>query len=155
MTRWVFGVVLLVALGWILLLLPWVQIQDQTLTGAELSDVITLLPALAILILLISLYGRLSKSLRVFAAFVLGLSSLLSFTTDFSKSAASIALQESITGLAGESSLAVSLPTPLLFGAVQLTISLMCLMLLRGTPNKKVKKDLDESDPRSLWESQS
>ena len=155
MTRWVFGVVLLVALGWILLLLPWVQIQDQTLTGAELSDVITLLPALAILILLISLYGRLSKSLRVFAAFVLGLSGLLSFTTDFSKSAASIALQESITGLAGESSLAVSLPTPLLFGAVQLTISLMCLMLLRGTPNKKVKKDLDESDPRSLWESQS
>ncbi len=155
MTRWVFGVVLLVALGWILLLLPWVQIQDQTLTGAELSDVITLLPALAILILLISLYGRLSKSLRVFAAFVLGLSGLLSFTTDFSKSAASIALQESITGLAGESSLAVSLPTPLLFGAVQLTISLMCLMLLRGMPSEKVKKDLDESDPRSLWESQS
>ena len=125
------------------------------MTGAELSDVITLLPAPAILILLISLYGRLSKSLRVFAAFVLGLSGLLSFTTDFSKSAASIALQESITGLAGESSLAVSLPTALLFGAVQLTISLMCLMLLRGTPNKKVKKDLDESDPRSLWESQS
>ena len=155
MTRWVFGVVLLVALGWTLLLLPWVQIRDQSLTGAELSDVITLLPALAILILLISLYGRLSKSLRVFAAFVLGLSSLLSFTTDFSKSAASIALQESITGLAGESSLAVSLPTPLLFGAVQLAICLMCLMLLRGTPNKKVKKDLDESDPRSLWESQS
>ena len=155
MTRWVFGVVLLVALGWILLLLPWVQIQDQTLTGAELSDVITLLPALAILILLISLYGRLAKSLRVFAAFVLGLSGLLSFTTDFSKSAASIALQESITGLAGESSLAVSLPTPLLFGAVQLTISLMCLMLLRGMPSEKVKKDLDESDPRSLWESQS
>ncbi len=130
MTRWVLGVVLLVALGWILLLLPWVQIQDQTLTGVELSDVITLLPVLAILILLISLYGRLSKSLRVFAAFVLGLSSLLSFTTDFSKSAASIALQESITGLAGESSLVASLPTPLLFGAVQLAICLMCLMLL-------------------------
>ena len=155
MTRWVLGVAFLVAFSWTLLLLPWVQIQDQTLTGAELSDVITLLPALAILILLISLYGRLSKSLRVFAAFVLGLSSLLSFTTDFSKSAASIALQESITGLAGESSLAVSLPTPLLFGAVQLTISLMCLMLLRGMPSEKVKKDLDESDPRSLWESQS
>ncbi len=155
MTRWVLGVAFLVAFSWTLLLLPWVQIQDQTLTGAELSDVITLLPALAILILLISLYGRLSKSLRVFAAFVLGLSSLLSFTTDFSKSAASIALQESITGLAGESSLAVSLPTPLLFGAVQLAICLMCLMLLRGIPSKKVKKDLDESDSRSLWESQS
>lgn len=155
MTRWVFGVAFLVTFSWTLLLLPWVQIQDQTLTGAELSDVITLLPALAILILLISLYGRLSKSLRVFAAFVLGLSSLLSFTTDFSKSAASIALQESITGLAGESSLAVSLPTPLLFGAVQLAICLMCLMLLRGIPSEKVKKDLDESDSRSLWESQS
>lgn len=155
MTRWVLGVTCLVAFSWTLLLLPWVQIQDQTLTGAELSDVITLLPALAILILLISLYGRLSKSLRVFAAFVLGLSSLLSFTTDFSKSAASIALQESITGLAGESSLAVSLPTPLLFGAVQLAICLMCLMLLRGIPSEKVKKDLDESDSRSLWESQS
>lgn len=155
MTRWVLGVAFLVTFSWTLLLLPWVQIQDQTLTGAELSDVITLLPALAILILLISLYGRLSKSLRVFAAFVLGLSSLLSFTTDFSKSAASIALQESITGLAGESSLAVTLPTPLLFGAVQLAICLMCLMLLRGIPSEKVKKDLDESDSRSLWESQS
>lgn len=155
MTRWVLGVAFLVTFSWTLLLLPWVQIQDQTLTGAELSDVITLLPALAILILLISLYGRLSKSLRVFAAFVLGLSSLLSFTTDFSKSAASIALQESITGLAGESSLAVTLPTPLLFGAVQLAICLMCLMLLRGIPSEKVKNDLDESDSRSLWESQS
>ena len=155
MTKWVLGVVLAVALSWILVLFPWVQIQDQTLTGAELSDVITLLPALAILILLISLYGRLSRSLRVFAAFILGLSSLMSFTTDFSKSAASIALQESITGLAGESSLAVSLPTPLLFGSVQLAISFMCLVLLRGAPSKKVKKDLDESDSRSLWESQS
>ena len=155
MTKWVLGVVLVVALSWILLLLPWVQIQDQTLTGAELTDLITLLPALAILVLLISLYGRLSRSLRVFAAFILGLSSLMSFTTDFSKSAASIALQESITGLAGESSLAVSLPTPLLFGAVQLAISLMCLMLLRDKPSEKTKKDLNESDSRGLWESQS
>ena len=121
MTKWVLGVVLLVAISWISLLFPWVQVQDRTLTGAELSDVLTLLPALVILILLISLYGRLVRSLRVFAAFILALSSLLSFTTDFSQSAASIALQESITGLAGESSLAVSLPTPLLFGALPLS----------------------------------
>ncbi len=155
MTKWVLGVVLLVAISWISLLFPWVQVQDRTLTGAELSDVLTLLPALVILILLISLYGRLVRSLRVFAAFILGLSSLLSFTTDFSQSAASIALQESITGLAGESSLAVSLPTPLLFGALQLALSLMCLVLLRSIPSEKITKEIDESDPRSIWESQS
>lgn len=155
MTKWVLGLAFLVAVSWMLLLFPWVQIQDRTLTGAELSDVITLLPALAILTLLISLYGRLARSLRVFAALVLGLSGFLSFTTDFTKSAASISLQESITGLAGESSLATSLPTPLFFGAVQIVAAFMCLVLLRSKTSGNTPKKLDEPDARSLWEGQS
>ena len=155
MTKWVLGVTLLVALSWPLLLFPWVQVQDRTLTGAELSDLITLLPALAILILLISLYGRLARTLRVLAALVLGLSGILSLTTDFSRSAASIAVQESITGLAGESSLASSLLTPLVFGAAQILLSLMCLVLLRSKSSGLTPNKFDEPDARSLWESQS
>lgn len=154
MTRWVLGVCLFVGISWSLLLLPWVQVQDRTLTGAELSDIVTLLPALAILTLLISLYGRLTRALRVFAALVLGLTGFLSLSTDFSISAASIALQESITGLAGESSLAVALPTPLVFGVAQIFASFMCIALLKGKVSKHVTRNLDEPDARSLWESQ-
>jgi hypothetical protein len=137
-----------------LLLLPWLQVSDNSLSGAELSELLTLLPTVAILILLISLYGRLVRSLRVFAALVLGFSSVLSFTTDFSKAAASIQLQESLTGISGESSLAQVLLTPVVFGSSQIIGCLMCLALLKTYGDRKTKDSHPETDSRTIWESQ-
>ncbi|MFM1994183.1 MAG: hypothetical protein RL537_872 [Actinomycetota bacterium] len=154
MAKWTLLVVLYIGASWMLLLLPWLQVSDNSLSGAELSELLTLLPTVAILILLISLYGRLVRSLRVFAALVLGFSSVLSFTTDFSKAAASIQLQESLTGISGESSLAQVLLTPVVFGSSQIIGCLMCLALLKTYGDRKTKDSHPETDSRTIWESQ-
>lgn len=154
MNRWTLLLTLFIAASWSLLLLPWVAVGEQSLTGAEISDLSTLLPALAILMLLISLYGKLARTLRVFAATVLGLGAFLALTTDFSNAAASIALQESITGVAGENSLGESLGTSIVFGASQIFAGLLCLALLRVPASRKQRFDAPELDSRGLWESQ-
>lgn len=155
MNRWTLLLSFFVAATWSLLLLPWVAVGELTLTGAELSDVLTVLPAIAILMLLISLYGRLSRILRFLAALILGLGAYLAISTDFANTAASIALQESITGVAGEDSLGKSLETSVIFAASQLIAGLLCLALL-GVPNsQKRHSESTEMDARGLWESQS
>lgn len=155
MNRWISLLVLYIAACWSLLLLPWVAVGEETLTGAELSDLSTLLPALAILMLLISLYGKFVKSLMLMAAVALALGAFLALSTDFSSVAASIALQESITGVAGENSLGESLATPAIFGVSQVVAGILCLALLRIPAGKRIRSDNSEIDPRGLWESQS
>lgn len=154
MNRWVLLVVLFIAASWSLLLLPWVSIGEGTLTGTEISDLLTLLPALAILMLLISLYGRLARTLRLMSAGILGFSAYLSFSSNFAEAAASIAYQESITGVAGENSLGSALATAIVFAVSQLIASIMCLALLRRSSTHKSKGETLEVDARGLWESQ-
>lgn len=155
MNKWTVFLAIFIAGTWSLLLLPWVVVGELTLTGTELSDVLAVLPAIAILILLISLYGRLSRTLRIMAAVVLGVSAYLALSTDFAYTAASIALQESITGVAGEDSLGQSLETSLIFGASQLMAALLSLALLRASSSAKKRSENMELDARGLWESQS
>jgi glucan phosphoethanolaminetransferase (alkaline phosphatase superfamily) len=155
LARGTFIVLLLIAASWSLLLLPWVAVGDQNLTGAELSDLLALLPALAILFLLIALYGRMTRALRVTAAVVLWVGAYLAFSTDFSTVAASIALQESITGIAGESSIGQTLATPTAFGIIQLVLGFLSLALLKTKLGKINRSENYDSDTRGLWESQS
>ena len=155
MNKWTVFLAIFIAGTWSLLLLPWVVVGELTLTGAELSDVLAILPAIAILILLISLYGRLSRTLRIMAAVVLGVSAYLALSTDFEYTAASISLQESITGIAGEDSLGKTLETSLIFGAGQLIAALLSLGLLRASSSVKKRFESMELDARGLWESQS
>lgn len=155
MNRWILLLIPFIAASWSLLLLPWVAVGEQTLTGAELSDLSTLLPALAILILLISLYGKLTKLLKLMSVVALWLGAYLALSTDFSTVAASIALQESITGVAGESSLGQSLATSAIFGVSQIVAGILCLALLKVPASRGSRSDNSELDPRGLWESQS
>lgn len=155
MTKVTLLVVLAVSASWATLLLPWVQVGETSLSGAELSDILALLPAIAILILLISLYGRLMRLLQILASVVLGLSAYITLSTDFNESAASVALQESITGLVGESSLGNQLIAPTIFGLSQVVAALLCLSLLAIKPKSRYRAESEELDPRGLWESQS
>ncbi len=148
--------VLAIAGSWLLLLLPWVAINETTLTGAELSDLLTLVPGLAILMLLISLYGKGTRLLQLWAALFLLACGAFALVSDFSKSPASIQAQESITGLSGENGLAQQLATPLIFGVCQLVVGLLCIFLLKAPVTlRKASQAVDESDPRGIWESQS
>lgn len=155
MAKWTLAIVVYAAISWMLLLLPWVQVEATVLTGAELSDILALLPALGVLILLISLYGRFSRILRIMASLVFAAGAYISFTTNFSSSAASIALQESITGIAGDNSLGQLLATPVVFGFSQLIASLLCLGLLKKVAKRRTMSEPTELDARGIWEEQS
>jgi hypothetical protein len=156
MLRLTWITVLAIAGSWLLLLLPWVTIDETTLTGAELSDLLTLAPGLAILILLTSLYGKGVRFLQLFAALALLASGIFAIVSDFSRSPASIQAQEAISGLAGEDGLAQQLATPLIFGLSQLVVALFCLYLLKKpVAMRKSSQTIDDSDPRGIWESQS
>ncbi len=156
MLRWTWITVLAIAGSWLLLLLPWVAINETTLTGAELSDLLTLAPGLAILMLVISLYGKGVRLLQVLAALTLLSSGVFALVSDFSKSPASIQAQEAISGLAGEDGLAQQLATPLFYGLGLLVVSFLCLYLFKmPVAIRKSSQTIDDGDPRGIWESQS
>lgn len=156
MLRWTWITVLAIAGSWLLLLLPWVAINETTLTGAELSDLLTLAPGLAILMLLISLYGKGVRLLQVLAALTLLSSGVFALVSDFSKSPASIQAQEAISGLAGEDGLAQQLATPVMYGLSLLLVSFLCLYLFKmPVAMRKSSQAIDDGDPRGIWESQS
>ncbi len=156
MLRWTWITVLAIAGSWLLLLLPWVAINETTLTGAELSDLLTLAPGLASLMLVISLYGKGVRLLQVLAALTLLSSGVFALASDFSKSPASIQAQEAISGLAGEDGLAQQLATSLFYGLGLLVVSFLCLYLFKmPVAIRKSSQTIDDGDPRGIWESQS
>lgn len=156
MIRWTWIAVLAIAISWLFLLLPWVSIPQTTLTGAELSDLLTLVPGLAILTLLISLYGKGVRFLQLMAGGSLLASGISALATDFARSPVSIQAQEAISGLAGEDGLAVQLVTPQIFGLGQIAGAMLCIYLLRVRVTvRKSLESKEETDPRGIWESQS
>jgi hypothetical protein len=156
MSKWTWLMVGAVGLSWSLLLLPWVYVGEQSKPGTELSELLALLPLLAILMLLISLYGKAGQLLRIGAIIALGFASFISFTTNFVASPASVALQESISGIVGEDTLATLGNAHLIFGASQALLAMAGLALLLVNPPKLARqRALDESDSRTIWEEQS
>jgi hypothetical protein len=156
MTKWTWLIVGAVGLSWSLLLLPWVHVGQQSRTGTELSELLALLPLLAILMFLISLYGKASQVLRIGATTALGFASFVSFTTNFVAAPASVALQESISGIAGEDTLATLGQAHLIFGASQALLAMAGLALMLANPPKRARqRKIDESDSRTIWEEQS
>jgi membrane-associated HD superfamily phosphohydrolase len=155
MNKWTLLTVLFIALSWTALLFPWVSVETQTLTGAELSEIIALLPALAILMLLISLYGRGRNLLLASSSLTLAVVVVLSLTTNYESTPASIALQESISGIAGESSLATRNGFYLLFAVLSSFAALSVAGLLFAKPQPKSRQhSKKDNDTRSLWEEQ-
>lgn len=155
MTKWTWIVSLVIGATWSLLLLPWVQISETALTGAELSDLLPLLPGLSVLMLLIALYRRGTRLLQSLSAATLLTSAFLSFTTDFRVSPASIQAQEALSGLAGGAGLATQTINPTLFGLSQIVAATLCIVLLSREPKPRSSDSIkDETDPRGIWESQ-
>lgn len=156
MSRWTWIATVVIGASWTLLLLPWVRVSDASLSGAELSDLLALLPGLSVLMLLIALYGRGAKVLHTMSAATLLVSAFIAFSTDFRTSPASIQVQESLSGLAGDAGLATQTIAPTFFGLSQGFAAALCLFLLTRKPGVKSENfSSDETDPRGIWESQS
>lgn len=149
--------VLILAFGitWSTLLLPWVDIDSQTLTGAELSQVLVSLPGVAILMALIALYRKFPRVLILASGSVMLFSTFLAVSTNFSFAPASLQLQESITGLAGESTLGSQTFWPLIFAVLSGLSGLLSLWVATLPVSSKVRVDEPGvNDARSIWDEQ-
>lgn len=155
MARGIALLVLLLGITWSMLLLPWVSIEEKTLTGSDISQVLVSLPAIAILMALIALYRKFPRSLMLACAAVMISASYLAFATDFTLSPASLQIQESVTGLAGESSLGEQTFWPSVFGSLSAISALMSLWVSFLPVSSKSRVDEPRSDDsRSIWDEQ-
>lgn len=155
MARGIALLVLILGMTWAILLLPWVTITEKTLTGSDISQVLVSLPAIAILMALIALYRKFPRSLMLACAAVMISAAYLAFATDFTVSPASLQLQESVTGLAGESSLGEQTFWPSVFGSFSAISAVMSLWVSFLPVSTKSRVDEPRSDDsRSIWDEQ-
>ena len=155
MARGIALLVLILGMTWAILLFPWVTITEKTLTGSDISQVLVSLPAIAILMALIALYRKFPRSLMLACAAVMISAAYLAFATDFTVSPASLQLQESVTGLAGESSLGEQTFWPSVFGSFSAISAVMSLWVSFLPVSTKSRVDEPRSDDsRSIWDEQ-
>jgi chromate transport protein ChrA len=138
-----------------ILLLPWLTIQQKSLTGAELSQILISLPAVAILLALIALYRRFSRVLVVSSGLSMLAAGILALCTNFNLSPASLQVQESVTGLAGESSLGAETTWPGVFAGLAMLSTLFSIWVATLPVSKKARVDEPGvDDARSIWDGQ-
>lgn len=155
MGRGIAVLVLFYGLTWSLLLLPWLLVGERTLTGAELSQVLVSLPAVAILMALIALYRIFPRALIVASVASMLLAALIAVFTDFSLAPASLELQESITGVAGESSLGAQTLWPYIFATTSGVSILLGIWVASLPVSTRVRVDEPgANDVRSIWDEQ-
>lgn len=157
MARGIASLVLGYSLTWSILLTSWTVIGDKSLTGVELSQTLTLLPAIAILIALIALYRKFPRLLTVLSGLVMALAGVLAITTNFLRLPAALALQESLTGIAGDSSLGTATVFPTVYAILALVSFVAAIFVSRLHFSKRPSIDDDKGldDLRGVWDQQS
>lgn len=145
-------------LWWSLLLPTWVVTAGVEISGSELNRTVVLVPGIVILLLLISLYGKLSRVLVGLAALFALLATAWAFARDFASSSAVIEAQELATGIAGGTAdLELNL-MPILFGIAGLLVASLSVFAALGkrVAHRTVdEKATDSDDPRFIWDEQS
>lgn len=158
MRRAIFVSALLQAIWWSLLLTSWVTAGNESISGTEINRTLTLLPGISLLLGLIALYGKLSRSLLVLAGAIALAGSFWSLGSDLSASPRVIDALERATGVvggAGEVSVGLG---PIAFGMAGILVS---ASLFFAATRSFVKKDSVDSkpteadDPRFIWDQQS
>lgn len=150
---------LLIAISWILANTAWLSIGDQQLTGTEISQLLNLLPAIALLLIFIASYQRLAAVLNSLAAVSMFIFGLIALASDFDSSAAAIAIYESISGIQGAGPGDVDVLTEqsisnLIAAATALGAGLLLLFgALKPAPRNVIRRQVEE-DNRALWDEQ-
>ena len=155
MGRGIAVLVLFYGLTWSFLLLPWLMVGERALTGAELSQVLVSLPAVAILMALIALYRKFPRALILASVGSMLLAALIAVLSDFSFAPASLELQESVTGIAGETSLGTPTFWPYVFTATSVVSILLGIWVASLPVSTRVRVDEPgANDVRSIWDEQ-
>ena len=149
---------------WITINLTWVSVGDKDFTGGNLSPVLNLMPGIALLMVFISAYGRLRRSLLIGIALIAGYAGYLSLFTDWIGSSAVTAEFERLTGIAGGDHSALNVATGV---SAAPTVAAALAGLVAGlaiystarkpapgkTPSTEEEVD-DGPDNRALWDEQ-
>ena len=157
MTRAVLVLLLLIGAWWSLLLLEWVAVDSSGIIGAELNQTMALLPAVAALAVLMSLYRKMPRLLVALGSMAIAATSAIALLGDLATSPAVIEAREQVSGIAGGGAVALEL-SPVIyvfsFSGFALAIAAALLIFLKpgGRSVKSVNQDLDARD---LWDEQS
>ena len=157
MTRAVLVLLLLVGAWWSLLLLEWVAVDSSGIIGAELNQTMALLPAVAALAVLMSLYRKMPRLLVALGSMAIAATSAIALLGDLATSPAVIEAREQVSGIAGGGAVALEL-SPVIFvfafSGFALAIAAALLIFLKpgGRSVESVNQDLDARD---LWDEQS
>ena len=157
MTRAVLVLLLLVGAWWSLLLLEWVAVDESGIIGAELNQTMALLPAVAALAVLMSLYRKMPRLLVALGSMAIAATSAIALFGDLATSPAVIEAREQVSGIAGGGAVALEL-SPVIyvfaFSGFALAIAAALLIFLKpaGRSVESVNQDLDARD---LWDEQS
>ena len=157
MTKAVLVLLLLIGAWWSLLLLEWVAVDKSGIIGAELNQTMALLPAVAALAVLMSLYRKMPRLLVALGSMAIAATSAIALLGDLATSPAVIEAREQVSGIAGGGAVALEL-SPVIyvfaFSGFALAIAAAQLIFLKpaGRSVESVNQDLDARD---LWDEQS
>lgn len=157
MTRAVLLLLLLVGAWWSLLLLEWVAVDKSGIIGAELNQTMALLPAVAALAVLMSLYRKMPRLLVALGSLAIAATSAIALLGDLATSPAVIEAREQVSGIAGGGAVALEL-SPVIyvfaFSGFALAIAAALLIFLK-TGGRSVESVNQDLDARDLWDEQS
>lgn len=148
------------ALLWVMVNVGWLRVGTEELTGSQLNNTLNLLPAIALIMVFISAYKKLQRSLWLGSGITSGLVALVVVTSDFAKSPAVVKILEGLTGIQNATPADAGLTlTPGVMVWVSVFVSVAALLLsiysiLRPVGQVEVKKTAKVEDNRSLWDEQ-
>ena len=155
----------LATLGWwITINLSWVSVGDKAFTGGNLSPVLNLMPGIILLMIFISAYGKLRRSLLTGIALIASYAGYVSYFTDWIASSAITTEFERLTGITGGDHSAVNVSTGVSGGAIvgallAALVAVLAIYLALKNPTRvqklAIKEDRNEQpDNRALWDEQ-
>ena len=155
----------LATLGWwITINLSWVSVGDKAFTGGNLSPVLNLMPGIILLMIFISAYGKLRRSLLTGIALIASYAGYVSYFTDWIASSAITTEFERLTGVAGGDHSAVNVASDVSGAAIvasllAVLVAVLATFFALKNPSRvqklAIKEDRNEQpDNRALWDEQ-
>lgn len=147
---------LLASIWWSLLLLPWVSVEGTQVAGVELSQTLTLMPAIYLLATAISLYGKGRIFLAVAASGSALIASSLAVFSNWRQAAAVERLAQDLTGIVGAKVSVVAEATGYVFSGLGIALAVIGLLgvITRSKTKPDRVNDVGDGDSRSMWDEQ-
>jgi chromate transport protein ChrA len=148
------------AIIWVLANVAWFRAGSELLTGTQLNQLLNLLPAISLIMVFISAYKKLSRTLWVTSGALAIVVALIALLSDFSLSSAAIRVFEAVSGIQNATATQAGLETevlvwPYVTAAIAIAVAGFSLYASWGKlPAAQLKKQQEVDDNRSIWDQQ-